>query len=77
MLSGNILYKCVHVYPQFDATSSDVPSLPGFVKYPPLDQKIQCCIIFLDASTFEAMPSEVTQNIKDMQLVMNSLGQYI
>ena len=59
---------------QFDASSGDTPTIPGFEKYPTLDKRIQCCIIFLDASTFEAMSPEVTQNIKDNQIVMNSLG---
>jgi hypothetical protein len=51
--------------------------MPGFKKRAELHEKIHCVAIVEDATILDAMHDlnpEVYKNIKDMQVVINSLG---
>ncbi|XP_045157605.2 interferon-induced protein 44-like isoform X1 [Mercenaria mercenaria] len=71
ILEGNIADK----FP-FDPSGNLSADMPGFNKYPALDEKIHCVALVQDATIVDAMQDlspEVTGNIKEMQTVMNGL----
>lgn len=71
LLEGHVMDK----FP-FDPSGTMSADMPGFKRRPELHEKIHCVVIVQDATIVDAMHDlnpEVSKNIKDMQVVMNSL----
>ncbi|XP_060578696.1 interferon-induced protein 44-like [Ruditapes philippinarum] len=71
LLEGHVMNK----FP-FDPSGTLSADMPGFNRHPELHEKIHCVAIVQDAAIVDAVSDlcpEITKNIQDMQVVMNSL----